>query len=101
MLEGALDLLCMGIAFARKNGEVMYANHCARGFLDTYSQAARPPRGRGAKLAIPVARASGATRSRHGEHGTNLANGHLLIDIQPLQVETDGSSILDVAGAPC
>ncbi len=31
----------------------------------------------------------------------STANGHLLIDIQPLQVETDGSSILDVAGAPC
>ena len=43
MLEGALDRVSMGIAFARKSGEVMYANECARRFLDTYSLAARPP----------------------------------------------------------
>lgn len=39
MLEGALDLVCMGIALTRKSGEVMYANESSRRFLVAYSLA--------------------------------------------------------------
>ena len=100
MLEGALDLVCMGIAFARKSGEVMYANQCARGFMDTYSLATRPPvagdqnwqyllRGRLAQIVRDM-ESTGQIWS--------TPNGHLLIEIQPLQAETDGSSILGRRG---
>jgi len=41
MLEGALDLVCMGVALARTSGEVMYANLSARKFLSTYALAAQ------------------------------------------------------------
>lgn len=100
MLEGALDLLGLGIAFARKNGEVMYANRCAREFMDSYSLAARPPAPKEKNwLYLLQGRLAQAVRGMEGPAQIwSTANGHLLIDIQPVQSETGGLGILGRRG---
>lgn len=89
----------MGIAFARKSGEVMYANECARRFLDTYSLAA-PPVAMDQKWHY-LLRAGLARIVRDMESAGQIwstPNGNLLIEIQPLRAEADGSSILGRRG---
>ena len=100
MLEGALDRVGMGIAFARNSGEVMYANEYARGFLDTYSLAARPPVAKDQNWHY-LLRGGLARIVRDLESAGQIwstPNGHLLIEIQPLRAEADGSSILGRRG---
>ena len=100
MLEGALDRVSMGIAFARKSGEVMYANECARRFLDTYSLAARPPVSMDQKWHY-LLRGSLSRIVRDMDSAGQIwttPNGRLLIEIQPLRAEADGSSILGRRG---
>ena len=100
MLEGALDRVSMGIAFARKSGEVMYANECARRFLDTYSLAAHAPVAMDQKWHY-LLRGSLSRIVRDMNSAGQIwttPNGRLLIEIQPLRAEADGSSILGRRG---
>lgn len=100
MLEGALDLVCMGIALTRRSGEVMYANESSRRFLVAHSLATPAPvaegknrqyrlRGHLAKIVQEI----DATRTVW-----STPNGHLLVEILPLGVATDVLGMLGRRG---
>ena len=100
MLEGALDLVCTGIAFSRRSGELMYANECARELLSLYSLVVRD---------VAAAEGSWQHRLRGGlarvvqEIGSvreiwGSPCGKLLIQILPLRVTCDCPSILGRRG---
>jgi len=100
MLEGALDLVCMGVALARTSGEVMYANLSARKFLSTYALAAQSSivreggwqcrlRGRLAQIVQNIA----------GERQIwSSPNGKLIVEILPLLSAADCLNILGRRG---
>lgn len=91
MLEGALDMVCMGIALTRRSGEVMYANEYSRKFLVAYSLAAPAPvaeeKNGEYRLQGPLAQIVedlGITRKLW-----STPNGHLLVEILRLRPATN------------
>ena len=100
MLEGALDLVCSGIAFARKSGELMYANRYARELLSLYSFVIRDLAADGEgwryRLCGGLARAVQALGSMRDIWSSPC--GKLLVQILPLRTASDGPGILGRRG---
>lgn len=87
MLEGALDLVCMGIALSRKSGELMYANRFAGELLRAHGLA--EPVGAAADERWQTCLRGGLLRVVR-QLGSlcetwSSANGQLLIQILPVR----------------
>ena len=100
MLEGALDLVCMGIAVTRTSGEIMYANEYCRKLLGDYSLAETTldpqeqigqPHLHGS-LAQVVRNLGGVRQVWSSTHG------HLLVEILPLHAERKVLNLLGRRG---
>jgi len=100
MLEGALDLVCTGIAFSRKSGELMYANECARELLSLYSLVVgyhvMEKGGRQCRLRGGLARVVQEIGSVREIWSSPC--GKLLIQILPMRAASDCLSILGRRG---
>ena len=100
MLEGALDLVCMGVAFARKSGELMYANEYARELLSLHSLVARDlvadAEAWQYRLCGGLARVVQVLGSLREIWSSPC--GKLLIQILPLRAANDAPSILGRRG---
>jgi DNA-binding CsgD family transcriptional regulator len=99
MLEGALDMVCLGIVLARRGGEVMYANLSSRQFLADYSLVA-PGTGNGQPGGLRLRGRLGALVKSLGvlSECWSSPNGRLLAEIIPLQQSLDHLGILGRRG---
>lgn len=100
MLEGALDMVCMGIVLARKSGHLMYSNESARYFLEEQSlfeTVAVPGRLKGLpRLCGDLAgrvKGLGSTREIWSSR-----NGRLLVELIPILPTFDKHGMLGRRG---